>query len=512
MRFFSMSRYWYIDWGIATLNEYILEMQNVTKTFPGVVALDNINFRVKTGEVHALCGENGAGKSTLMKILNGIYQADSGTIKINGEQVKINNAQEARQFGLSLIFQEFNLVNTLSVTENIYLGKLTGEKRGLINWKELRQKSESLIKGLGYNIDVRKKVQELSPAEKQMVEIAKAFSVESTIIAMDEPTSSLATNETEHLFKIIETLKASGITIIYISHKLDELFRICDSITVMRDGQIVDTVKASKTSQNELISMMVGRPMSMEFPKREPKIGETILEVSHLSGNGPVEDVSFELHKGEILGIAGLVGSGRTELVEMIFGAAKSDSGEIRVHGKTVKINSPKEGKRNSLGLITEDRKETGLALSYSVVENIVITKLEKVFKGPVYQRNRANQYADSLVESLSIKTPSLKQSIMNLSGGNQQKVVLAKWLFSDVEVLILDEPTRGIDVGAKYEIYLLMNKLVAQGKSIIMISSELPEVLGMSDRVIVMNEGRKKGELIGEDINSEKVMSVAIL
>ena len=494
------------------MNEYILEMQNVTKTFPGVVALDNINFRVSAGEVHALCGENGAGKSTLMKILNGIYQADSGMIIINGEKVEINDPQEAYKLGLSLIFQEFNLVNTLSVTENIYLGKLTGEKGGLVNWKELRQKSEELIKGLGYHIDVRKKVQELSPAEKQMVEIAKALSVESTIIAMDEPTSSLATSETEHLFKIIEQLKKIGITIIYISHKLDEIFKICDSVTVIRDGQIINTIKTSGTNQNELISMMVGRPVSMEFPKREANIGETILEVNNLAGNGPVEGVSFNLHKGEVLGIAGLVGSGRTELVEMIFGAAKCDAGEIKLNGKLVKINSPKDGKRNSVGLITEDRKETGLALSYSVVENIVITKLEKVFKGPVYKKHDASRYADSLVQSLNIKTPSLKQSLVNLSGGNQQKVVLAKWLFSDVEILILDEPTRGIDVGAKYEIYLLMNKLVAQGKSIIMISSELPEVLGMSDRVIVMNEGRKKGELVGADINSEKVMSVAIL
>jgi len=494
------------------LDNYLLEMRNITKAFPGVVALDNIDFCVEAGEVRSLCGENGAGKSTMMKILNGILQADSGAIMINGNPVKIENTQEAQKLGLSLIFQEFNLISTLSVAENIYLGKLTGGNNRLVNWKELQKKSARLIKELGCSIDVRRKVSELSPAEKQMVEIAKALAVESTIIAMDEPTSSLSTSEIKHLFTIIRRLKESGITVIYISHKLEEIFEICDSVTVMRDGKIIKTLKTADTNENELISMMVGRPMSMEFPKRVSDIGETVLKVNNLSGNGTVKNISFELHKGEVLGIAGLVGSGRTELVEMIFGAVRSDSGEILIKGKTARINSPRDGKAHSIGFITEDRKETGLALAYNIVENIVITKLEKVFKRGLYRKGDANRHVTTFIDSLNIKTSSLNQSLLNISGGNQQKIVIAKWLFSDAEILIMDEPTRGIDVGAKYAIYLLMNELVAQGKSIIMISSELPEVLGMSDRVLVINDGRMKGELTGDDINSEKVMSVALM
>jgi ribose transport system ATP-binding protein len=487
-------------------------MRDITKSFPGVKALDQVSFRVALGEVHALVGENGAGKSTLMKILNGVLQANSGAILIDGKPVTFKSTKAAQACGISLIYQEFNLVNTLSVAENIYLGFQRTGRAGLIDWRKVRQDAAELIARLGFDFSVKEKVQNLSVAEKQLVEIAKALSVNARIIAMDEPTSALTTKEIEKLFEIIRGLKEKHITVIYISHKLDEVFSICDTVTVLRDGHIIDTRNVRDTNHPEIISKMVGRPVEMNFPHRVAAVQDaTVLEVRNIACAGFVKDVSFSLRKGEILGIAGLVGSGRTELVEAIFGARTLQGGEILLHGRKVHIRDTADGKACSIGLVTEDRKETGLALHYSVNDNVVITNLKKVTRYLFIDRRLSQEEVGQQVRGLGIKTPSTKQSVMNLSGGNQQKVVLAKWLFSDVEILIMDEPTRGIDVGAKYEIYLLMNKLVEQGKSIIMISSELPEVLGMSDRVIVINAGRKKGELYAEAMTPEAVMSLAI-
>jgi ABC-type sugar transport system ATPase subunit len=494
------------------MGQILLEMRNITKTFPGVKALDNVSLVVLRGEVHGLVGENGAGKSTLMKILNGVLIPDSGKIFIDGTPVTFKNTKQAQSLGISLIYQEFNLVNTLSVAENIYLGFLKTNRANFISWKKVRTDASELIKRLGFSFNVNEKVENLSVAEKQLVEIAKALSVNAKLIAMDEPTSSLTSNEINNLFSIIQGLKERGITIIYISHKLDEVMTICDSVTVLRDGRIIDTKDVKDTNNNEIISKMVGRPVEMTYPLRQSAISdEVVLEVKNLSCAGFVRNISFSLRKGEVLGLAGLVGSGRTELVEAIFGARPLQNGEIYIHGQKVKIKSTADGKHFSIGLVTEDRKETGLALGYNVAENIIITNLNKVRVGLIVSKNLVKSSVGQYVDELGIKTPSIWQTAVNLSGGNQQKIVLAKWLFSDVEILIMDEPTRGIDVGTKYEIYLLINDLVKKGKSIIMISSELPEVLGMSDRVIVINDGCKKGELYGKAMTPEAVMSMAI-
>ena len=501
-----------INEGEVAVNPLILEMQNISKTFPGVKALDKVSFSVRSGEVHALVGENGAGKSTLMKILNGVLEPDSGSILIDGRKVVFKQTKQAQACGISLIYQEFNLVNTLSVAENIYLGFLQTGKSGLVNWKKVRQEASDLIQHLGFDFNVKEKVQNLSVAQKQLVEIAKALSVNARIIAMDEPTSSLTRTEIEKLFTIIRNLKESGITVIYISHKLDEIFAICDSVTVLRDGHIIDTKTVQETNHAEIISKMVGRPVEMSYPKRSSAAKpEVVLDVRDLACAGFVKNISFSLKKGEILGIAGLVGSGRTELVEAIFGARRLHAGEVYVHGRKAKIRNTSDGKSCSIGLVTEDRKETGLALNYSLTDNIVITNLRRIVRNLFINRKLMQVNVSRYIKELGIKTPSARQAVVNLSGGNQQKVVLAKWLFSDVEILIMDEPTRGIDVGAKYEIYLLMNTLVEQGKSIIMISSELPEVIGMSDRILVINEGRKKGELHGAEMNPKAVMSMAL-
>jgi ribose transport system ATP-binding protein len=485
-------------------------MKSITKTFPGVTALDNVSFSVERGSVHGLVGENGAGKSTLMKILNGVLYADSGEIIVNGQACRFKDTKEAQAKGIGLIFQEFNLINTLTAAENIYLNRLKA-RAGKITWKQINQDAQGLIDELGFNFSVTEKIADLSAAQKQLVEIAKALSFDAKLIVMDEPTSSLTTNEIEKLFEIIKKLKSEGITIIYISHKLEEIYTICETVTILRDGQIIDTQPVSGISKNKIIELMVGRSVDMEFPKRTLVPGEIVLDVQNLTRRGIVKGVTFNLRKGEVLGIAGLVGSGRTELAEAIFGAEKHDDGIIMVKGKKVAIHSTYDGKNNSIGLLTEDRKETGLVLDYNITKNITITNLPKVSKSGVLINRLEKQFAQQFSEELGVRTPSINQLTINLSGGNQQKVVLAKWLFSDVDILILDEPTRGIDVGAKYEIYLLINKLAEQGKSIIMISSELPEVLGMSDRVIVLNEGKKKGELARDELSAEAVMHMII-
>lgn len=494
------------------MSDIVLDMKNISKSFVGVKALDNVNLTVMRGEVHAICGENGAGKSTLMKVLNGIYKADSGEIWINGEKKTIQSPTEAQAAGLSIIFQEFNLVDTLSVTENIYLGRLSKEKKK-INWKELHELAAKQLAYVGCEVDPRTPVENLSVSQKQMVEIAKALSYNSNIIVMDEPSATLTDNEAEKLFRVIDELRKKQITVIYISHKMDEVFSLSDRITVLRDGVSVMTVNTSETTNQEIIATMVGRDLANEYPKREKSHSEEItLEVDHIERKGVLKDISFKLKRGEILGIAGLVGAGRTELVRAIFGADPS-TGTVKVGGKEVSIHTPQDAIDNKIALVNEDRKELGLVLKFSVAQNISVCKLKSILNKGFLKRKEEARVADEYIKRLAIKTPSKEQKCLYLSGGNQQKVVLAKWLYADADVLMLDEPTRGIDVGSKYEIYKLINKLADEGKSLIVISSELPEILGLSDRILVLHEGAIVGEFDNESrqVTAEQVMGCAI-
>ncbi len=494
-------------------SEPILEMKNISKSFPGVVALDNVSLSIRKGEIHALCGENGAGKSTLMKILYGIYHADSGEIWIKGSRRIIPSPLKAQENGLSIIFQEFNLVDTLSVAENIFLGRLKTGRNGKVDWKRIQKDAGDLLRHIGCDIDPRTPVGGLSVSQKQMVEIAKALSYNAEIIVMDEPSATLTESEMENLYEIIRELKDKKITIIYISHKMDEIFKITDRVTVLRDGVAICTLDTCKTSREEIVSNMVGRSLEQEFPHRESCCGDIRMEVRNISHKGVLKDISFSLRKGEVLGIAGLVGAGRTELVRAIFGADRVGSGKVFIHGKEVRIKSPIDAIKNRIALVTEDRKQQGLILSFAIKRNISVTNLKDIIKFGLVMSKKENKVAREYIERLSIKTPSIHQRCINLSGGNQQKVVLAKWLYSDADILILDEPTRGIDVGAKHEIYLIINELVKMGKSILMISSEMPEVLALSDRILVMHKGRITGEFENtlRQITPEQVMNSAI-
>ncbi len=493
------------------MSEYVLEMKNITKTFPGVIALDNVNFKVKKGEIHALVGENGAGKSTLMKVLDGVYIAEQGEILIDGQHVDIQGPKNAKELGISLIFQEFNLVNTLSVAENIFIGAL-GDKNWL-NWNKINKKAQELIDRLGFPIKATDLVDDLSVAEKQMTEITKALAFDAKIIVMDEPSATLTDKELEMMFRVIRDLKKQGMTVIYISHRLEEVFEITDSVTVMRDGHMIKTMVTRETNQKELIEEMVGRSFEMTFPRKKNESGEVVLEAKDIFKKEVLNGISFDLREGEILGIAGLVGSGRTELVRAIYGADKRDGGDIIIKGKKVHIHTPINGTKSGMGLVPEDRKEQGLALDFSIMHNITIADLGKISNGFVLNRRKERAAAKEYCEKLGVKTPSINQNTVNLSGGNQQKVVFAKWYYYDADILILDEPTRGIDVGAKYEIYLLMNEMVEAGKSVIMISSELPEIIGMSDRILVMHDGRMTALLDRktDDICSTNIMKCAI-
>ncbi len=490
--------------------DYILEMHHITKRFPGVVALHDVSFKVRRGEIHALVGENGAGKSTLMKILNGVYQADEGTIVVNGEETLIRNTTEAKAKGIGLVFQEFNLVNSLTVAENLYINRLP-KRRGRVDWKSINREAQEFLDSLGFNFKATQKIEQLSAAQRQLVEIAKVLALNNSLIVMDEPTSSLTTTETEILFNIIENLRKEGISVVYISHKLEEVFRLADTTTIIRDGEIIDSSPTAELTRDKIVEKMVGRSVDTEYPRKQCEPGEVVLKVENITREGLIEDISFELRRGEILGFAGLIGSGRTEVAEAIFGAEIYQKGNIEVEGKRVAIHSTHQAKSEGIGLLTEDRKETGLVLDYNLIWNITITNLDKVKRGRFISEKAEVELANQYSKELDIRTPSMKQYAVNLSGGNQQKVVFAKWLFSDVDILILDEPTRGIDVGAKYEIYQLMNRLAEQGKAIIMISSELPEVIGMSDRLVVLSGGKKMGELSREEATPEAVMSLAV-
>lgn len=491
----------------------LLKMTGISKSFPGVKALEDVNVTAYGGEVTALMGENGAGKSTLMKILSGVYTKDTGSIFVDGEEVEINGIKAAENLGITIIHQELSVLPNLTVAENIFLGNEKFEKfTRKINKKLLLERSKMFLEQIGCNISPDTLVKDINVGEKQMVEIAKALTKNSKIIIMDEPTTALTDVETRNLFKVIDNLKKKGMAIIYISHRMEEIFEICDRVTVLRDGKFVGETLIKEIDNNKLIAMMVGRNIEEQFPYREEQKGEIILKVKDLSFENRVKAASFEVKSGEILGVAGLMGSGRTELAKTIFGEYKQNSGEIYIEGKKVDIKSPKDAIENGVCYLSEDRKKEGLVLGLSVAENMTLSNLEK-YETKAKSLNKAAEAKDveEYIKKLNIKTPNKEQLIKNLSGGNQQKVILAKWLLLSPKVLIVDEPTRGIDVGAKKEIYELLNELKAMGKAIIMISSDLPEVLGISDRIMVMSEGRISGELSRDKANQEEIMKLAV-
>ena len=491
--------------------ETILRMYGIQKYFPGVHALDNAQLEVRAGEVMALIGENGAGKSTLMKILTGVYTKDEGTIELFGSPVEIHSPRDAQAKGISIVHQELNLMQDLTVAENIYIGR--EPTRGVfLNEAEQNRMTDELMHSLHLNIPAKTPVKRLTVAKQQMVEIAKSLSHNNTkILVMDEPSAALTESEIEDLFTFIRRLKETGVGIIYISHRMDELKQITDRITVMRDGQYVDTLETPTAEISEVIRLMVGRTI-YEEPKTKsmcPPDAPVVLEAEHLHSLD-VKDVSFQLHKGEILGFAGLVGAGRTETMRLVCGADPMDAGVIRVNGKEAKIRSPKDAVRYGIGYLSEDRKRYGLCLNLSVTDNTVLPSLEQLFRGPFVNDGKADRHAQDYVEKIRTKTPNTRARVGSLSGGNQQKVVISKWLLRDCDVLIFDEPTRGIDVGAKSEIYKLMTQLAEEGKAIIMISSDMPELLRLSDRVIVMCEGHVTGELDISEATQESIMTYA--
>ena len=492
-------------------NDTVLELYHIRKTFPGVVALDDVRFELRRGEVHILLGENGAGKSTLVKILSGAYQKTAGQIILDGQEIDIKSPRHAQELGIAIIYQEFNLVSQLSAGENIFLGQEQTHTSGLINQREIIASAQSILDDLGVEIEARKPVSELGVAQQQMVEVAKALSLDARILIMDEPTSALTEQEITELFNTIRKLKQKGVSIIYISHRLEELFEIGDRVTVLRDGKYIDTRNIADVTKSELISMMVNRELKEHFPKLRAAKGEEVLRVSGLSKKGVLHDISFSIHRGEVLGVAGLLGSGRTELASSLFGVGKIDSGEIYIRGKRQRIKSPRRAINLGIGLLTEDRKSQGLIMILSAKDNICLPSVERFSRIGFVDTKEEFQAATQYIGDLHIKTPSLHQQVMFLSGGNQQKVVISKWLCCQADILIFDEPTRGIDVGSKVEIYQLMNRLTAEGAAIIMISSELPEVLGMSDRIMVMNQGRIAGEFSAGEATQEQILHCAL-
>ncbi|MFY4776322.1 sugar ABC transporter ATP-binding protein [Metabacillus sp. RGM 3146] len=496
------------------MEQLMLEMKNMTKAFNGITVLDSVNFSVKKGEVHALMGGNGAGKSTLMKILTGVYTKDSGDIFIEGKKVEINNPEDARKNYISMIFQEFSLIPTLTVAQNIFLTRESKTPLGLLNDKECISKTEELLKELGVDMNPNDLVENLGVGYWQMTEIAKALSQETKILIMDEPTSSLTKKETEVLFSFIEQLKSKGFSIIYISHRMEEIFEICDRITILRDGKYVTTEKCSETSLETVIQQIVGAAMDKAFEWQErpySKTGTPVLEVRHLSSGTKLQNINFKIYAGEILGIAGLMGSGRSELVRAIFGIDSKDSGEIILNNKKQNIKNPTDAVNAGLALIPEDRRMQGLILDHSVKENIILPILSKVKKGQLINEAKANATAKTLVEKLNIKTDDIYKTAKLLSGGNQQKIVLAKWLANEPAVLLMDEPTIGVDIGAKTEIMEVIRELADNGKAILVISSELPELLALSDRVLIMHEGKIMKELKRKEIKTEEELEHAI-
>lgn len=493
------------------MSEYKLEVTNIEKSFPGVKALDNINFAVRPGSVHVLCGENGAGKSTLMKIINGVYTADKGHIKIDGKEVTIKNPIQAREMGISMIFQELNFVPELTVEESLFLGKWPRTGHGKIDWKAIREETQKLIKqeGLSYRAD--QQVKELSVSDIQMLEILKAISNNSSIIIMDEPTSAISNKEVEKLFKKIAEMKARGTCVIYISHKMDEIFKIADDITILRDGTVVTTKPKSDLTIEEVINLMVGRTFdSSKYPKESVAIGERKLTVKDFSQEPLFRDINFHVDAGEIVGFAGLMGAGRTEVMRALFGLDPYSRGTVEISGKSTVIKNVSESIKNKLVMLSEDRRRYGIIPVRSIRENSTLSALKKFFyKGYLHSHEEVDS-VEKMFKKMRVKSPSLETAIEALSGGNQQKVVLSKWLMSNPEILILDEPTRGIDVGAKFEIYKLMTELAKEGKAQVMVSSELPELIGMCDRIYVMAGGKITGELQRDEFSQENIMRYA--
>jgi rhamnose transport system ATP-binding protein len=492
------------------MSETILRMTNISKSFAGVHALRGVQFDLYPGEVHALLGENGAGKSTLVKVMTGVHQPDGGEIILNGAQVHFSNALESRQAGIAAIYQELSLFPDLDVAENIFAGRQPITTGGRIDWRSLYSQANHLLDTLGVHLDLKQKARNLSIAQQQMVEIARALSVNARILIMDEPTSSLTLNEVADLFRIVRHLREEGTAIVFISHRLEELFELADRVTVLRDGAYVDTRPMSGVTRDELIRLMVGRTITNLFPKQEVQAGEVVLKVENLTRNGVFQDVSFELHKGEILGVAGLIGAGRTDVANAIFGINPPNSGSIQIEGREVSIQSPHHAIELGLAYVPEDRQKHGLIPPMSINANISLPMLVNyAWHGWLRDKIERKTSFDAALQ-MDVRANSIWQKARELSGGNQQKVVLAKWLSTHPRILILDEPTRGIDVGTKAAVHALMSKLAAEGKAILMISSELPEVLGMSDRIIVMHEGRVTGLFTRAEATQEKIMSAA--
>lgn len=491
----------------------LLQMENICKEFPGVKALDNVSLTVRAGTVHALMGENGAGKSTLMKCLFGVYNKDSGKIYLEGQEVNYKNSKEALEHGVAMVHQELNQALKRNVMDNMWLGRFPKVARGVpfTSEKKMYDATKKVFDELGINVDPRTVMSKMPVSQRQMVEIAKAVSFNSKIIVFDEPTSSLTEEEVEHLFRIINMLRDRGCGIIYISHKMEEILRISDDVTVMRDGKWIATRPASELTMDEIIRLMVGRELTNRYPPKNNKIGDELLRVEGLSGEySHLRDVSFVAHRGEVLGIAGLDGSGRTEVLETLFGVATRRSGEITLNGKKIKNSNARDSIKNGFALLTEERRATGIFGILNIRENTVISSFKKYLVGPFLSKKKMIEATDWCISSMRVKTPNQETKIRSLSGGNQQKVILGRWLLTEPTVLLLDEPTRGIDVGAKYEIYQLILNLANEGKTVIMVSSEMPELLGVCDRILVMSGGKLAGEVDAKTTTQEEIMTLA--
>ncbi len=487
-----------------------IEMKGINKSFGTNQVLKNAGFFLKDGEVHALMGENGAGKSTLMKILTGVYKRDSGTVLVDGQEVSYKTPQEAEKAGIVFIYQELNVLFDLTVVENLFMGKEIKKAFGVCDMKAMREKALEVMKKVGVNIPVDAVMSDLSVGQQQMVEICKALMVDAKVIIMDEPTAALTESETEGLFKVINSLRKKGVSIVYISHRMEEIFQLCDRITILRDGVYIDTKEIKDITMDDVVQMMIGREIGERFPKREVKIGEEVIKVEGLTSGKHFHDVNFSVRAGEVLGVAGLMGAGRTEIMQAVFGNLKKDSGKIYIEGKEVTIKNPRQAIAAGIGFITEDRKTEGLLLEKSIAENIEIANLGKVSNHNVLKKEKQDELVKKGINEFKIKCFGPWHECNNLSGGNQQKVVLAKWVYTDPKILILDEPTRGVDIGAKKEIYNIINELAAKGVAVIMVSSELPEVLGMSDRIMVVREGEVRGILDGKEADQAKIMTLA--
>lgn len=487
-----------------------IEMRGIDKSFGSNQVLKQAGFTLESGEVHALMGENGAGKSTLMKILTGVYTKDAGTVLVDGKEVNYKNPQEAEKAGIVFIYQELNVMFDLTVEENLFMGKEIHGKFGICDKKAMQKKAQEALNILGVNISPKTVMAELSVGQQQMVEICKALMADAKVIIMDEPTAALTQSETVALFKVIESLRKKGVSMVYISHRMEEIFELCDRITVLRDGSYIGVKNIPETNMNEIVKMMIGREIGERYPSRNVKIGKEVLKVKELTRKGTFHDVNFSVRAGEVLGVSGLMGAGRTEIMQAIFGNLSYESGTIEIDGKEVKISNPRQAMEHGIGFITEDRKTEGLMLDKSIRENISLCNLRRISKSSVISREAEKNMVAEAIKDLHIKCFGSYHECNNLSGGNQQKVVLVKWILTNPKILILDEPTRGVDIGAKKEIYSIINKLAAQGVAIIMVSSELPEVLGMSDNIMVVREGEVRGIISYEEANQERVMTLA--